>query len=181
MKYTLVERPNRELVACDTIRVLGSTGNMHFREGMPLGALPLNFRIPKEVYDAHTSDNCILSKIMAQQVQAVSGINAYNEKEEIMGLYEDEGIRPPVSARSVFADLKTVFDLDIAEEQTPEDFFRDLHYAAEGIRQHEALHRVTDAFVPWAVTEVAEFLVEDELAKKRSDKVTTIIGDKTDE
>lgn len=79
---------------------------------------------------------------------------------------------------SNFENLKTVFDL---EYEDAEEFWTDLARAAEGIRQHDALHRIDGAF---GLNLAAVLLVgkageqpEDELAKKRSDKVTTTIGD----
>lgn len=150
VKYTLVERPNRDLVVGGTIRVLGSTG----KEGeMPeYKGLTINW--------------------------------AENGLSELAGEYSmfyDAQFKKEEDMSSNFENLKTVFDL---EYEDAEEFWTDLARAAEGIRQHEALHRIDDAF---GLNLAAVLLVgeseepEDELAKKRSDKVTTIIGDKSDE
>lgn len=82
------------------------------------------------------------------------------------------------SMSSNFENLKTVFDL---EYEDADEFWSDLARAAEGIRQHGALHRIDDAFglnlAAVLLVNKSEASPEDELAKKRSERVSTIIGD----
>lgn len=145
VNYYLVERPDRDLLVGDTVRVLGSTGEKEDE----MAVMP-------------QFDVCINPEHISRIVNNFAVGGYVYKKEEAVS----------VSNYGIFEDLKTVFDLDIAEDQTPEDFFRDLHYAAEGIRQHEALHRVTEAFTPWAVDELSEFLYPEE----RNTGKTTIIS-----
>ena len=83
----------------------------------------------------------------------------------------------------VFDDLKSVFGIG-QDFENASDFYKSLHYAAEGIRQHDALHRVTDAFsysdaVLDNLGRHVEWIEDDEA--KTDSKTTTIIGGNEEE